>query len=405
MGKLRFKKQSGSLIVLVILLTYVFAGNMLAVFSAALPYRDWIRLLLTAIGCSMLLDILFRNVVSSKNILLLQFLFILFTVFPTLYRYCTTTTVPYAILQTGDSLLWIGVFAWAYRLGLHENDLIDRASWIALSIPVYSLLFLGVKRFSAGQGIPLISTAYYALFLLPFAFLIKRKWIMWPLVFMAFSTVLLSAKRAGFISFVLCIAAFYYYTIKCDERGQKDCRRKTGLILGGAVLAISLYVFFESYTATHSINVLSRLNRMGADGGSGRIDIWVTTWNMIRTSEIVPLMFGHGFNAVYHDSVLKLSAHMDFLEVLYDYGIIGFVLYLGFWNRLLVCFGKVRTCRPDLAAPYAASMVLMVCMSSFAHLLIYPTHFLFLCLFWGLIFGELDQGTVVSRRKFYGTTH
>jgi len=405
MANIKFRNQHNSLFVLVILLTYVFAGNMLAVFSVALPYRDWTRVILAAVGCFMLIVLVLGNVVSSKNVLLLQFLFILFTVFPTFYRYCTTTTLPFTVLQMGDSLLWIGVFAWAYCLGLCEDGLIDRVSWIALFIPVYSLLFLGVKRFSAGHGIPLLSTAYYALFLLPFAFLIKRKWLMWPLVFMAFATVLLSVKRAGFISFVLCIAVYYYYSTKYGVRARKGRKRKAGLMIGRAALAVSLCIFFISYTTAHSINILSRLNHIGEDGGSGRIAIWAATWNMIRTSDIMPLIYGHGFNAVYHDSALQLSAHMDFLEVIYDYGIIGFIIYLGFWNRLLACFGKVKACRPDLAAPYAVSMVLMVCMSSFAHLIIYPTHFLFLCLFWGLIFGELDHGTVVSRRIFYGTVY
>lgn len=394
---MREEKQSKGLIILVFLISYAFIGNMLAVYSTVLPYRDWIRLIVSITGCFMLFFLLCNNRVSRKNVLLVQLLFILSTIIPTFYRNYTTATVQYAVLQVADSLLWIGVFAWAYYVAFKKHYFIEKISWIALFIPVYSLLFLGVKQFSAGRGIPLISTAYYALFLLPFAFMINNKWVRWILVYFSFSTVLLSVKRTGFIAFIICIIVFCYYDIRYGGEEKHYSKRKIKMIFGAIVLAIGLYVFFDYYTSTHSIDILMKLSSIKQDGGSGRTDVWLTTWNMIKDSDFMSTLFGHGFNAVYEDSILKLSAHTDFLEVLYDYGILGFVLYIGFWKNLFRYFNKVKLYRPTLVAPYAVSMVLMICMSAVAHLIIYPTHFLFLCLFWGLIFGEMDQETVVRR--------
>lgn len=44
-------KQSKGLIVLIFLISYVFIGNMLAVFSTVLPFRDWTRLIISFVGC------------------------------------------------------------------------------------------------------------------------------------------------------------------------------------------------------------------------------------------------------------------------------------------------------------------------------------------------------------------
>lgn len=389
-------------LILSMLISYIFIGNMLAVFSAVLPFRDWITLIIAVFGCALLFFTLFRSCVKKDNVLLILGLFILFTIVPT-YIENSGKSSQYGILQIGNSLLWVAVLTFSYLLSLKHNNLLYKSQWLALTIPIYSLLFLGVKQFSDGQGIALISTAYYVLFLLPFAFMIQKKWLKWLLVLISFSTVLLSVKRTGFVAIILSIFVYFIYDIKYSE-GRFFSKRKIRLIFGFLILFVVLYVFFIYYTSTHSIAILDRMNSIEDDNGSGRADIWKYTWQMIKDSEPEYLIFGHGFNAVYTDSSLELSAHTDVLEVIYDYGIIGSLIYIAFWCSLFKYFKKVKAYIPQLAAPYAVSLVLMICMSAVAHLIIYPTHFIFLCMFWGLVFGELDRGDdVVERRTYYAT--
>lgn len=139
----------------------------------------------------------------------------------------------------------------------------------------------------------------------------------------------------------------------------------------------------------HFITV-DRLNNIGNDGGSGRLDVWKYTWGMIKNSNFFSLLFGHGFNAVYNHSNLKLSAHTDVLEVIYDYGMIGSVVYLTFIRSIFSTFKYVKFYRKDLVPAYATSLVLFTSVSILSHLIIFPTYFLYLCLFWGLVIGNID---------------
>ena len=122
---------------------------------------------------------------------------------------------------------------------------------------------------------------------------------------------------------------------------------------------------------------------------------------MILRSDVIQLLFGHGFNAVYGDSILQLSAHNDILETIYDYGFLGLMLYFGFYKRLFTGLKEVRNQKPDFAAPLAVSIVITVPMTLFAHLIIYPTHFLAVCLFWGMLMGSVDANNEKSKYLRY----
>lgn len=68
-------------------------------------------------------------------------------------------------------------------------------------------------------------------------------------------------------------------------------------------------------------------------GGSGRDLIYANIFHRFSNSEFFQLLFGHGFM-----SVIKINgalAHNDFLQLLYDGGLIAIVFYLSMWVYLL----------------------------------------------------------------------
>ena len=92
---------------------------------------------------------------------------------------------------------------------------------------------------------------------------------------------------------------------------------------------------------------------------------------MISEVSMASLLVGEGYNAVLANSPLSFSAHNDFLEILYDYGIIGFVIYLFaiasvIWYALKMVLQK---------SPYAPNMVMMLViyliLSLISHIAIY----------------------------------
>ena len=368
---------------------YIAIGLMLGVFSNGLPYKDWARLILSFIGVLMLIKnytLIKRNNVFRSLIILM--VFILISTF--IHYFVSYPARAESVRNLGDSILWISVMVLAYLIGYKNRNTLYNSRIIALTIPIYFVVFQSVRAYFVQNtdDTALISTAYYALFLMPFAFMIKRKWLMWFLVCIIFLTVVLSSKRAGFISFIGALIVYAYLTIKIDNKG--DGSRLKYLLTFVLVVIIGLQLF-NSFISTNDIHLLDRLATMSEDGGSGRDEVYAYTWGLLMDSDLLSLLFGHGFNTVVHYSILGLSAHTDFLETPFDYGIVGMIIYIIFYFRLFKYYKILKRYNPNYAPIFLSTLFITLVLSAFAHLIIYPTHYLFFCMYWGFLMGECDR--------------
>lgn len=389
------RKTTRDFVLLCIAITYILTGNMLAVFSTGFPFRDYLRLILAAWGIITLFRMIDVRRIAIKNILT-PLLFLTFLIIPTtVLFYGLKTDFTWTVLQVGDALAWIGVFSIAYRVGLQYPGMIKKAAPVlACSIIIYAALFTQVKLFSAGRGIPLISTAYYTLFFLPFALLSEKKVIKWGGTVLVLYTLLLCMKRTGFIAFVAGIVVYILVEYRSAPKGSK----KRAFVLLGGLLALTAMYFFIIENTRGTFSVIDRLLSTGQTSNEGREDVWPVVISMIRHSDIIALIFGHGFDTVIENSPLALSAHCDFLEVIYDYGVSGLLLYLTFYKRLWNGFIKMYRQGSELAAPMSFTFVTAFVVSLFSHLIIFPTYFLGFCLFWGLAMGNVDSEEANSLR-------
>lgn len=389
------RKTTRDFVLLCIAITYILTGNMLAVFSTGFPFRDYLRLILAAWGIITLFRMIDVRRIAIKNILT-PLLFLTFLIIPTtVLFYGLKTDFTWTVLQVGDALAWIGVFSIAYRVGLQYPGMIKKAAPVlACSIIIYAALFTQVKLFSAGRGIPLISTAYYTLFFLPFALLSEKKVIKWGVTVLVLYTLLLCMKRTGFIAFVAGIVVYILVEYRSAPKGSK----KRAFVLLGGLLALTAMYFFIMENTRGTFSVIDRLLSTGQTSNEGREDVWPVVISMIRHSDIIALIFGHGFDTVIENSPLALSAHCDFLEVIYDYGVSGLLLYLTFYKRLWNGFIKMYRQGSELAAPMSFTFVTAFVVSLFSHLIIFPTYFLGFCLFWGLAMGSVDSEEANSLR-------
>ena len=389
------RKTTRDFVLLCIAITYILTGNMLSVFSTGFPFRDYLRLILAAWGIITLFRMIDVRRIAIKNILT-PLLFLTFLIIPTtVLFYGLKTNFEWTVLQVGDALAWIGVFSIAYRVGLQYPGMIKKAAPVlACSIIIYAALFTQVKLFSAGRGIPLISTAYYTLFFLPFALLSEKKIIKWGGTVLVLYTLLLCMKRTGFIAFVAGIVIYILVEYRSAPKGSK----KRAFVLLGGLLALTAMYFFIMENTRGTFSVIDRLLSTGQTSNEGREDVWPVVISMIRYSDIIALIFGHGFDTVIENSPLALSAHCDFLEVIYDYGVSGLLLYLTFYKRLWNGFIKMYRQGSELAAPMSFTFVTAFVVSLFSHLIIFPTYFLGFCLFWGLAMGSVDSEEANSLR-------
>ena len=389
------RKATRDFVLLCIAITYILTGNMLSVFSTGFPFRDHLRLILAAWGIITLFRMIDVRRIAIKNILT-PLLFLTFLIIPTtVLFYGLKTNFTWTVLQVGDALAWIGVFSIAYRVGLQYPGMIKKAAPVlACSIIIYAALFTQVKLFSAGRGIPLISTAYYTLFFLPFALLSEKKVIKWGGTVLVLYTLLLCMKRTGFIAFVAGIVIYILVEYRSAPKGSK----KRAFVLLGGLLALTAMYFFIMENTRGTFSVIDRLLSTGQTSNEGREVVWPVVISMIRYSDIIALIFGHGFDTVIENSPLALSAHCDFLEVIYDYGVSGLLLYLTFYKRLWNGFIKMYRQGSKLAAPMSFTFVTAFVVSLFSHLIIFPTYFLGFCLFWGLAMGSVDSEEANSLR-------
>lgn len=124
---------------------------------------------------------------------------------------------------------------------------------------------------------------------------------------------------------------------------------------------------------------------------NGREAIYTVTWGMIVQSTTAQLMLGHGHNAVRRDSPLIISAHNEFLEIIYDYGVIALMIYLGLWVYVIKQFLFHYRNNTVYFIPYTLSICIFAVMAMVSQLVLYVSYFLYLVMFWGIVQAAKDN--------------
>lgn len=195
-----------------------------------------------------------------------------------------------------------------------------------------------------------IGVSYFSLILLPLVLLHPSRMVRIIAWIIASIVIVSSIKRGGIVTLV--IGALVYILCKQYISERRNLAVLLGII-GLGVLAISLYymvTFFES-------DIIERFMSIQDDQGSGRLEIWQTVIEDLRKSDTVAYLVGHGYRSV--DISIgnnSVPAHNDFLEVFYDFGLIGLVLYLIAWYHLIM--DAIRLLRQK--SPYAPTFCMMV---------------------------------------------
>ena len=374
-----------------LLICYLFVSNMVGVYSTFLPFHDLLHFIIFVLSCLLLINQLktvhFRNKYFVNLLLLFGILILLTSTY--FYFFQLDDVSFYSARQLIDSILWILLFLnsyfFAYQKG--ENS-IKYYRYLLFLLPIFLILYIYIKDFSDNRGIPEISSVYYLLFLLPFLFTEKKKIFQIIGLSIIFAAILLSVKRTGIIALVVFLVIYYYIGNRQKQKSTRDIVRNILLALVViSLIGIGLYWIIQNY----DVDIIIKLQNISEDGGSGRTEIWGEVLSMIVHSNPIALLFGHGFNSVYYNSTIGLSAHNDFLEVIYDYGILGFFMYLKLWLYLFKNGRKLYKRKSIYAPAFIASLGMTFFFSLTSHLIIYPTYFWFLCLFWGYILGIIDN--------------
>ena len=250
------------------------------------------------------------------------------------------------------------------------------STWIIVGMLIIAYFFLLNWRFVNAGGEYHMGTAYWILFLLPVLLYTPYKWLRYAGLVLVGAVLFASFKRGGILAFGC--GLFAYLFVKEILIGRKISKLMYFVI---ALFALAT-IFWVVDNALDNLFTERFLN-IKNDGGSNRDQVWATTWQMIQQSDFENLLFGHGYDSVRTNSPLGLSAHNDFLECIYDFGLFGSLFYFMLHISLIrQIFRNTRLRNPE-AAIMAFTYSFFLILSLMSHVLIYPW-LAFMGLSWGM---------------------
>lgn len=294
-----------------------------------------------------------------------------------------TTSIP--LLSLAGSIY----ISYKISYNLNNNFFIKAMIFIFIFI-----IFIYFKYYYFNNMALEINTIYYVLLFLPFCASIKKLYIKIFLISLIFFATFISTKRTAFLACIAFIAILYIANLHKTNQYIK----KSVLLIISIIIIIIFICNYNNLAELTGKDIFFRLNlnEMVADKGSGRLDIYKAVWTAQINSSFIHWILGSGYNGVINDKIITtnsqfVSAHNDFLEVLYDYGIFGLCLYIFFLLKLFIMGIKLYHEEFYYANEFLASIGLYLCISLTSHLVIYPNYFLVLLSFFGICLGQYER--------------
>lgn len=221
---------------------------------------------------------------------------------------------------------------------------------------------------------------YFVLLTFPWLLLVKAKYFRYILIVITAFAIFVSMKRTAILAFSLGILFYFFIENKLWEKNIKIVSILfTFLLISGISY---MYVKIDSYTGGY---ITTRFQNIEDDRGSGRLDIYNNVIELQSNTHFENWVVGHGHNSLLVFNKNK-SAHNDFLEVLFDYGLIGLILYIMLHLLLIKKTISLIKLKSEFASGFLVSYIIFFVMSMISHLILYPSYFIYLAAYWGAIF-------------------
>lgn len=268
-----------------------------------------------------------------------------------------------------NSLFWsafpILILNSTYYFVLHKGD----SRWLKIIFLVITALFLlTYYSFYDVDNILMnvhLGSSYYSLYMLPLVLVYPSKIGKTCLTIIVSLAVFSSVKRGGVLALALAMIAYIITNQLVSKQGKFK-----KIIIGFCVLTAFIAIF--AYIGTMGDNnIFERFESIQEDNGSGRTDVWAEAWRLITEQGIFPYFVGNGFNTVVHNSRYVLSAHNDYLEAWFDFGLIGMLLYI---ISLCLLFKDIFEClktKKEYAPAMSVLGALIIVLTMISHIAIY----------------------------------
>lgn len=280
--------------------------------------------------------------------------------------------------------LWIYVYFVAY-LYVTEYGFNAHLDKLVLLLFVYTASLLSYNYYynnRIGHNDWHFIEAYFMIAILPICLFVaqgkSQKWY----VVIAVCLVVLSMKRTGLLALLFGLAFQYLYK---DNRIGNKVKSVFVLCLSSALVYFLLLLAFPD-----TVNAfVERFSEIGEDGGSGRFDMFPVIWDAFKQAPVENKLLGHGYNMVIDKLPFGYSAHNEYLEILFDFGILGAMIYLSVLFSIIRLSMKVKHRR--FQSVIFMSLLICLIMGLGTHLTLFPTFIICFSLFWGIADASVQQ--------------
>ena len=300
-----------------------------------------------------------------------------------IYYICTLAMLFMHSNITSEILLLCSMVPFAFFISyygfLNSNKTEEIIRVQCIIFVVVWLLFMYNKLFLHQAGAGKLNSVFYVVLLLPFILSLDNQF--WVKVLMGFMmvAVVFSMKRTAVVIVVLAVLAFLWF---------KDSHNRARVVK----IAVALLVMLLAIVVIQNrigIDIIGKFEAMSEDGGSGRAGMYSVLLGLVFDRSPFQFLFGDGYYAVIN--IIGETAHNDFLEILFDFGLFGFILYLFIYFCLLKSFISMKRLGYKYCAQFLVSIIIFGIMSMLSHVIMIPSYMMYICMFWGLILADFEQ--------------
>lgn len=286
---------------------------------------------------------------------------------------------------------WVAVMILSYYSVLHFGTPKFHIAVVALALLFLSYTFFTIRSAEeAYSDMLLLNPVYFIAYLMPVVLLLRSMILKASGLLLIFVIIVLSYKRMAIMAYLSSVLVYFYYLSLSDSKAKFS---RIATVSLGAIMFIGVMAFsFRYMGAAFGLDWGTRMSDI-AEGG-GRLDVWKGAIAAF-TGQPAYWLFGHGYLATQFASASL--AHNDFLEILYDYGLVGLILYVIFIVKIVSIFFEMKRLKYTHFAAYAVSLVWFAWGTMFSMLVMHPYWFLSLALFWGITIADFEN----AKRQSY----
>lgn len=231
------------------------------------------------------------------------------------------------------------------------------------SLPL-TLIHLAGDDPDGGKIFPL----YFLLMFIPILLSRKKSFIRNLLLLVIAVLVIMSTKRAGIMILLFNFAGNLIGRWRQNRLTKNRFFFRIGVIFALAGIFIGVIELLDFF----NIGVIDRFMNISEDGASGRDLIWATVLAGYSNFRFLNKLFGKGYHAVIGLNLQErhILAHNDFIEFLYDFGILTVVLEIFMCLFLFFVAINLYRKRSNLCKYYIMFGVDFIILASFSYFMV-----------------------------------